>query len=193
MLNYFQNVLIYVLQLIFDLYLYFLMIYLLLRWQHFSFINPFMRFLAKLAQPITVPFRKILPKKSEVDLLSLIIGMLLIEIAVNLLMFYLRYQQMPHIAGLVVISSVELLRLLINTLFYAILISVVASFLAPLSNHPVLDAARTISEPLFRPFQKRIPAIAGIDISPIFALALLQIIEIFMLMPVKQFALLYLI
>lgn len=193
MLDYFQNVLLYVLQLAFDLYLYFLMIYLLLRWQHFSFINPLMRFLAKLSQPITVPFRKILPKKLEVDMTSLLIGMLLIEIVANFLLFYLRYEHLPHVIGLVLLSGAELLRLMVNTLFYATLINVFASWIAPLSRHPVLDAAQAISEPLFRPFQKRIPPIVGIDISPIFALACLQIVDMFILMPIKQFALLYLI
>ena len=78
---------------------------------------------------------------------------------------------------------------LLNLLVIAIIISAVLSWLVafdviPLRNPMVYNIARfldAVTRPILRPFQKIIPPIGGVDISPIIVLLILQGIRIYLL------------
>ena len=78
---------------------------------------------------------------------------------------------------------------LLNLLVIAIIISAVLSWLVAfdvinLRNPMVYNIARfldAVTRPILRPFQKIIPPIGGVDISPIIVLLILQGIRIYLL------------
>ena len=78
---------------------------------------------------------------------------------------------------------------LLNLLVIAIIISAVLSWLVAfdvinLRNPMVYNIARfldAVTRPILRPFQKIIPPIGGVDISPIIVLLVLQGIRIYLL------------
>lgn len=78
---------------------------------------------------------------------------------------------------------------LLNLLVIAIIISAILSWLVAfdvinLRNPMVYNVARfldAVTRPILRPFQKIIPAIGGVDISPIIVLLILQGIRIYLL------------
>ena len=50
-------------------------------------------------------------------------------------------------------------------------------FVAPNSRHPVVEAIRRITDPVLRPFERLLPPMSGIDVTPLlafFAIYLLQ-------------------
>jgi YggT family protein len=64
-----------------------------------------------------------------------------------------------------------------NIYFIAMLISVVLSWVAPMSYHPGAILVRQLCEPVFGPFRKLIPPIGGLDISAIFAFIALGVVQ----------------
>src|ERR1700760_977170 len=78
---------------------------------------------------------------------------------------------------------------LLNLLVIAIIISAILSWLVAfdvinLRNQMVYNVARfldAVTRPILRPFQKIIPPIGGVDISPIIVLLILQGIRIYLL------------
>jgi len=75
------------------------------------------------------------------------------------------------IAGL---ALLELMILSLNLFSFAILIRVIVSWFAPQTHNPILAMVGTIADPVLRPFRRYVPAIGGLDISPILAIVLLQ-------------------
>ncbi len=92
--------------------------------------------------------------------------------------------QMPGLGLILTWSLVGLLSFVLNIYFWAIIISIVASFLAPFSDHPALVLVRQLSEPVMAPFRKILPPMGGLDLSPIFVFLALQIIRVVIIMPV---------
>ncbi|MBL0691083.1 MAG: YggT family protein [SAR324 cluster bacterium] len=75
------------------------------------------------------------------------------------------------------IAIKALVRLLIEGLTILILIRVVLSWVMRPSNHPLYVLLIKLTEPILSPLRRIIPHINGIDISPMLALLLLQIID----------------
>ena len=94
-------------------------------------------------------------------------------------------QQLPAtiVAQLTVI---ELGVYSLNLFFFAILIRIILSWVAPQSYNPISAIAGSLAEPVLRPFRRLIPPIGGLDISPIFAVVLLQA-SVILLQSLKPF------
>jgi len=74
--------------------------------------------------------------------------------------------------------AVELLQALLNTYFYAILLYALLSLVAPGGYSPLQSVLSALCEPVLRPIRRMLPAIAGIDLSPLWAGILIQAILI---------------
>jgi len=63
---------------------------------------------------------------------------------------------------------------------YIILAAVIASWVAPGSNHPIVRFLEKLTEPVFAPLRKVIPPVGGFDLTPLIVLfalsALLRVI-----------------
>jgi YggT family protein len=68
----------------------------------------------------------------------------------------------------------ELAILSLNLMFFVVLIKIILSWVAPDNYNPIVALLNSIAEPILRPFRRLIPPIGGLDISPIFAIVLLQ-------------------
>jgi YggT family protein len=73
------------------------------------------------------------------------------------------------------------LLLTIQLLQVLILASVVASWLAPMSRHPALEALRRASEAVLGPIRSVLPSAGGLDFSPMVTLVLLSLLRNFIL------------
>jgi YggT family protein len=67
-------------------------------------------------------------------------------------------------------SVIKLLALLLMTYFLLVIAAVILSWVGTAGRHPVVPLVYQLTEPVLRPFRKIIPPIAGIDLSPLFAL-----------------------
>ena len=71
---------------------------------------------------------------------------------------------------IVLFSLMKLAATLLMTYFFLIIASVVLSWVGARMRHPVVPLVYQLTEPVLMPFRKIIPGIAGIDLSPLFAL-----------------------
>jgi len=81
---------------------------------------------------------------------------------------------------LVLAAVVSLVRLVINVYFYAVLLRVILSWFMPygMRQNPAGDLLVSLTEPLMRPARRLIPAVGGLDRSPIVVLVGLQRLQL---------------
>jgi YggT family protein len=92
--------------------------------------------------------------------------------------FYLLYANQYDEYTLALISIIEILNTALTIFFICIIGSVILSWVAPKSPHPLLKLIEEISTKLLAPIRKFIPSMGGLDISPIFALIFIRQMEI---------------
>jgi YggT family protein len=165
------------------LYLLAIMLRFLLQVARADFYNPFTQAIVKVTDPAVRLFRRIIPGYRGLDFASLVLALLVQCIATTLLISLSGFG-IPG-AGLVVSWSViGLLSLVLNIYFWGMMISIIASFIAPHSAHPALVLIRQLTEPLMEPFRRLLPSMGGLDLSPIFVFLAIQIIRTTLIMPV---------
>ena len=71
--------------------------------------------------------------------------------------------------------------LFLKIFFFAMIISVILSWVAPGSYNPGAQLVNQICEPLLAPFRRLLPNLGGLDISPIFAFIALNLLDRFVI------------
>lgn len=59
---------------------------------------------------------------------------------------------------------------------YVVLAAVIASWVAPGSDHPVVRLLEKVTEPVFAPIRRVLPSMGGLDLSPLVVLVGLSLI-----------------
>lgn len=170
-----MDALVYIIQTLFQLYLLVLLLRLLLQWSRADFRNPFARVVVQLTNPVILPLRRVLPPVGRVDSASIvaIVAMVLVMIG---LVSLLVSGRLPPAAVWLQLAALALLRLVLYTYLFAIILYAVLSLLAQGMGSPAQSLLGSLCEPLLRPFRRIIPPIAGIDLSPLWACIAIQAI-----------------
>jgi YggT family protein len=84
----------------------------------------------------------------------------------------------PEPTTLLVWSLLGVFGLLVNIYFFALLGMIILSWVAAGSRHPAIYLLYQITEPVMAPFRKVLPAMGGLDFSPILVFILINIIQI---------------
>jgi YggT family protein len=142
-----------------------------------DFYNPVSQAIVKITAPALLPFRRVIPGYRGLDFASLTLALLLSS-AASALMIVINGYNLPNLGIIVAWAFVGLIAFLLNIYFYALIISIVASFVAPFSGNPVLLVVYQILEPLYSRVRRVVPPMGGLDLSPIFIFLGIQIIEI---------------
>lgn len=167
----------FLIQTIFDLFIYILLLRFILEILHCDFFNPLSQFSYKFTQWVIGPLQKTLPRVPSFNL-SIALLMLGLEILKLLLVMSLKLGAWPNFAGLLVLAVAELLEKAITFYFYAIIIRTIASWLSPVHHNPLFFVLHQITEPVMRPFRQMLPLVGGFDISPVIALIVLQLVNL---------------
>lgn len=148
-----------------------------MQWARVPFHNPFAQFVVKVTDFAVGPLRRAIPGFFGLDwasLLPLLLSELLSVLAVQWLMGYpfaaAGYQVIP---GFLLLGLAAALRLTLYVLMGLLILQAVLSWINPFSPHaPVFYA---LARPILIPFQKLIPPIGGVDITPIAAVVVIQL------------------
>mgnify|MGYP005742501031 CR=1 FL=1 len=81
---------------------------------------------------------------------------------------------------LISISFFEVLIVFFKILFYFVIAGVIKSWVAPFSENDMWMIVEEVSNKILDPIRKFIPAIGGLDFSPIFAFIFLNSINVFL-------------
>ena len=142
-----------------------------------DFYNPICQFLYRATNPVLTPLRRVIPGLFRLDLASLLVAWLLefvLQILLMLLFGSSPFQFPAVFPILLFYSFVLLLRLSIYVFMGAVIIQAVLSWVSP--HHPVMPFFDALTRPFLRPVRRAIPAIGGMDISPLFVLIFFQLL-----------------
>lgn len=148
-----------------------------------DFYNPLSQAIVKITRPFLMPLRRVIPSVLGLDTASLVLMILVQLIVIFVLGLVLGSSALfafpLRCLGWAVLGSLTIIS---NIFFWAIIISIVSSWIAPHSNHPLLSLVQQLIEPIMRPVRKLLPPLGGvIDVSPILVLMGLKIIDMLLL------------
>ncbi|MDO8403307.1 MAG: YggT family protein [Pseudomonas sp.] len=170
-----------------SLYLLIVLMRFILQLVRANFYNPLCQFIVKATQPLLKPLRRVIPSMFGLDMsslvLALIIQMLLIAVILLLKGFMVDWLFLAPWA------LIALFSLFLNIIFWAMIISVILSWVAPGSHNPGAELVAQITEPVLAPFRRIIPNLGGLDISPIFAFIVIQLLQSWLIPRLANFAL----
>lgn len=176
---------IYIVRTLGTLYLVLVLLRFLFQMVRADFYNPISQFVAKATNPLLMPLRKAIPGVFGIDLASLVLALFVQWVLIQLVLV---------IAGIgflnplmtIAWAAVGLLSMTLTLYFWCLIISIISSWVAPGSQHPALMLVRQLVAPVMAPFQKLIPPMGGIDITPIFAFMVLHILNNYLVPAIAQ-------
>ena len=176
---------IFVIQTLGSLYLLIVLLRFILQLVRANFYNPLCQFIVKATQPLLKPLRRVIPSVFGLDMSSLVLAILvqMVIFAVVLTLSYMSF----NILGLLLWAIIGVTALFLKVFFFAMIISVILSWVAPGSVSPGAELVNQITEPALAPFRRFLPSMGGLDISPILAFMLIQLIQSFVIPPLAMY------
>ena len=169
---------------IFDLYLLILMARIILAWARADYLNPLTQIILKLTQPIITPIRRFIPNIGGIEISTLLV-FLVLAVFKFFLIGIIAFGLFANVLGLLILACTDILKLFFNTLFYAILLQAIMSWVQP-GYSPIARTLDLITSPIMRPIQRFVPSVGGFDLSPIPALIILQLCIIILVTPMTS-------
>jgi YggT family protein len=168
-----MSALLYILDSLLTLALCVVLARLLLQWARADFRNPLCQAVVRLTNPLILPLRRILPPIGKVDTASVIAVIIVATIKLGILTW---------VSGPILTDPLWWIRLvaidIVSTAlwiyFWAIFLYALLSMIAPGGYSPMQSVLASVCEPILRPFRRIIPAVAGLDLSPLWAGILIQ-------------------
>jgi len=174
----FTNALIFLVNTVFGLFVVVLLLRFYLQWVRAPYRNPLSMFLQALTDFMVRPARRIVPGLWGLDLATLALAWLVQLVEVLLVLQIKGYGLGPAagqaFAAAALLALVLLVKIGLYIVAVAVIVQVVLSWLGPYS--PLMPLANSMTRPFLRVFQRRIPPIGNVDLSPLFALVVIQLL-----------------
>ena len=167
---------IYLIQTLGSLYLLIVLLRFLLQLVRADFYNPLSQFIVRATKPLLMPLRRLIPGYGGLDFASLVLG-IAIQLVMLILIILLMGYALPNILLLVSWAAIGVLALFVKIFFFALIISVILSWVAQGSYNPAVTLINQLCEPLLAPIRKILPALGGLDLSPIFAFIAIRLFD----------------
>jgi YggT family protein len=177
---------VYLIQTFFGLYTLMIMVRVLMQVARADYYNPICQAIVKITDPAVRLFRPVLPSVMGVDFAALATAFVVQLIAVMLIMVLWG----GPVFSLLYIAWVllGLFSIIFSIYFFALIIMVIASFIAPYSDHPALVLIHQLVEPICAPARKLLPPMGGLDFSIILVFVAINIIDdILVIAPLAQY------
>jgi YggT family protein len=176
----------FLLDVAFGLYIGAVMLRLFLQWTRADFYNPLSQAIVRLTNPVLRPLRRYVPAVGRIDTASI-----LAIFSLQLLNLWLKLMLADidgSAAGLVVLALAEILAKACYLFTFAILLQVIASWIAPGAYNPALALVDALTWPLMKPLRGLVPTLGGLDLTPMVALVLLQLSQMLVVAPIRDLA-----
>jgi YggT family protein len=167
---------IYILQTIGSLYLLIILLRFVLQLVRADFYNPLSQFAVRATQPLLKPLRRIIPSLFGLDMSSLVLA-IIVQMILMALTLLLAYGTTGDPLHLLIWSIIGVTALFLKIFFFALIVSVILSWVAPASHNPGAELVNQITEPMLAPLRRILPNLGGLDISPILAFMVLKLLD----------------
>jgi YggT family protein len=170
-----------------SLYLLIVLLRFILQLVRANFYNPLCQFIVKATQPLLKPLRRVIPSMFGLDMSSLVLALIVQMVLIAVILLLNGFE--VDLLLLVPWALIAVFSLFLSVLFYAMIISVILSWVAPGSHNPGAELVQQITEPVLAPFRRIIPNLGGLDISPIFAFIAIQLLQSWLIPRLAYYAL----
>lgn len=175
----FDNTLLLLIEVFFDLGMGLFMARILLQAVRADFYNPISQMVWRATQAVANPLQRVLPRiQGRFDpacaLVLLVIAVIYILVINSLLNYNLDFGRILWLAVL------KLVVLLLNMYFMFLFVQAILSWVGPGISNPAANILWSLNEPILRPIRRVVPVFSGIDFSPLVAMLAIQIIKIWL-------------
>jgi len=182
--DYLTNPLLFVLDVIFNLFLLAVVLRFLFQWLRVDFYNPLSQTIVKMTSPLVNPLRKVIPGLAGLDMASLLLAILIA--ALKAFLFIQFRGQTAGISSIIVMALYEVISLTLNIFLFSIFILVILSWVAPGQRNPIISVLYQLTAPILLPLRRIIPDLGGIDLSPMVAIVAIQVAKMLILPPLAH-------
>jgi len=172
------NALIFLVNTVFGLFVVALLLRFYLQWARASYRNPLSDFLQALTDFMVRPARRLIPGLWGLDLATLALAWLVQLVEILIVLQIKDYGLGPAagqtFAAAALLALVVLVTIGLYIVMAAVIVQVVLSWVGPYS--PLMPLANSMTRPFLRVFQRRVPPIGNVDLSPLFALVVIQLL-----------------
>jgi YggT family protein len=175
-----NQVLRFLLDTVFGFFVFVLLARFYLQLMRAPFRNPLGQFVTALTNWLVLPARRLIPGMFGLDLASILLAWL-IEALLVFLLYLLKGGNLAPASGVLAgvfftLALLELARFSLYLLIGVILIQAVISWVSPYA--PLAPLFNALTAPLLRPFRRMVAPIGNVDLSPLFALVVAQLLLI---------------
>ena len=179
-----ENALIFLVKTVFGLFTIALLLRFYIQWARAAYRNPLSEFLGALTDFIVRPARRVIPGLWGLDLSTLVTAWLVQFIELALVLQISGGPMVATmgsvIAGLALLALVMIAKLGLYIVIAVVVCQVVVSWVNPYT--PIAPLLNSMTRPFLRPFQRLIPPIANVDLSP---LVLIIICQLLLMLPIS--------
>jgi YggT family protein len=196
--GYLTSPLLLVINTLIDLYVLLVMLRFVLQMLRADFYNPVSQFVVRATTPPLKPLRRIIPGIGGQDMASLVLCLIILLVKFLLIralgadFISVGNSAAPiasaSIGGLVLVAVADGLATFINIFLFALIVQVILSWVNPGAYNPIIGLINSISRPVMRPFQRLIPSMGGLDLSPLFATLGLMVAKMLAIPPILVLA-----
>jgi YggT family protein len=184
--GYFSNAGVFLIDVLFGLYIFAVMLRFFLQIVRADFYNPLCQAIVTVTNPVLRPLRRTIPAVGGIDTASLLLLLVLQLISVYLVALLLGHS--PGLMGLLLGAIAELISKALYLFIFAIFIQIVLSWIAPGTYNPIVGVIDAITTPLLRPARRLLPPMGGIDFSPMLVIVGLYLALMLVVAPLRDIA-----
>lgn len=170
-----DNATLFLINTLFSLYCYALILRIALQLVRADFHNPMSQFVWRITNPPITPLRRVVPRWRQFDVPAALVAW--VVVLVNLLLALAVLDVSAGLLTLLWLAVLKLLVLTVNLLTFSILIQAVMSWFGAGMHSPASSLLWNINEPMLRPVRRILPPIGGLDLSPLVVIIGLQVIS----------------
>ena len=184
--SYFGNAGLFLVNTLFGIYIVAVILRVLLQLVHADFYNPICQALVRVTNPLLIPLRRIIPPVGQLDMAAVVL-----VFGLKLVQLWLAGKfvgQTVALPAMLVFAVAALLQTLTTIFTVTIVAQVILSWIDPVGQNPVGGLLRQLNAPLVNPVRRNLPAIGGLDLSPLVVILALQLAGILIIAPIFDLA-----
>lgn len=171
-----QNIGIFLIDTLFTLYIYAVVIRFILALSRADFYNDISQFIVKVTNPVLVPVRRIIPSMGKLDTATIVLALALVFIKAFLIIAI--NGTSLNFVGLLFYSIIELIRIIIWMYIIALILQAVMSWFGNSHGNPFASILHSLTAPILKPIRNVVPMIGMLDLSPMVAIIGLNVLLI---------------
>ena len=174
--SYFSDPLIFLIETLFGLYMGIVALRIIMQWAQWEYHNQIVQIIIKATQ-IPVKFlRQFIPAIGRWDTATIVL-LLIITLLKIAAISLLQFGELDPLT-LLKMSILDIFSLFITLFTVSIIVQVVLSWITPHQTNPITPLISRMNAPLLTPIRKRLPAISGLDLSPLIAIIGLHLLSL---------------